>query len=228
MSLHVENETHWRTPDIKRLVGVCLDAADVDPDRKRKVTVVYNKKRRKAVSVVDFEIEIRKKDTLLTIMLPKNGPKDPHSNGMIAIASAVAAPGPGELLAPSQTFWMAHYLAKEFALEPGALLIEVECDEDTRVTNRERFNELRRACGSDMPPVWANAADLLICKVIDPKKDGTYLAFIDKKERAIKRAENAIKKEEKAVVSANRRLKDAKERKKKAIKALKDAEERRA
>jgi len=250
MATQIDNETHWREPDIRRLVKAALDAVEADPTRERKVKVIYNTRRRKkkrgvkskapavtSVSKVDYEVTIQKRVTKITIKLPKNGPKEIHSNPMVAIAASAGAPGPGTLLSPGETFRLAHGLAAELAEEPDALMIDVEREINmfgsirisvSRKKDRKRVREFDMNVGSDIPPAWADATKLLICKVKDPSQDGTYLAFVAKKETALKRAETAIERETAAVESAERRLKKAKERKKEIEKALRSAAERRA
>ena len=103
MPIHIENETHWRTPDIKRLVKTVLDAIGADPARERRVKVIYNVKRRKkkrgakskapavtSVSKIDFDVDRQKKVTKLTIRMPKNGPKEIHARNGDVIACHVS------------------------------------------------------------------------------------------------------------------------------------------
>jgi len=226
MPIIIENETHWRTPDIKRLVTAALGAAGADMSRRRTIKVVYNIRKRKKkrtksskgptisfVGKVDYTLSIMTKETRVTLMMPKTGPRDLHSNAMVAIAAASAAPTDSALLSPKETFRLAHQLAYSFSGEASAAT--------EQAILRDNFH-------SSMPPAWCDASKLLICKVKDPLKDGTYLAFVAKKETVVKRAETAIEKEVAAVEAAKRRLKSARDRKKKAEQALRSARERRA
>ncbi len=160
MPLHIDNETHWRSSDIRRLVNACLNAAEADLSRKYKVVVIYNVRHRKlrykkstmaltAISTIDLAVSIWPLDTFITIKLPKGGPRNIHSNPMVAIASSAAAPREGKLLSPSETYRLANNLAFMLSREdPANILMMDLCD------GRK----------SDMPPAWADAAKLLICK----------------------------------------------------------------
>ena len=252
MSLTITNETHWRTSDIKRLVTACIEAADGCDDWKRSVDVIYHTKRRRrrsnsrakgpvviAVSRVDYEVKHEEKITKITLKLPKKGKKEIHSNPMIVIAVSAAAPGEGALLSVSETFWLARGLAYELTCEPDACMKEEEVERmgmmgqgrrmvTVTVRDYDKVHVFYKNRGIDTPPNWTDAANLLICKVKDPKLDGTYLAFVKKKTTALKLAETAIKTETKAVKDAQRRLRAAKARQKAITKSLADAAERRA
>lgn len=223
MPINIENDTHWRTPDLRRLVQAAIDASDMNKSRPVVVKAIYNVRRRKkrrgsksktpsitSVSKLDVAIARRSRDTLVTFLLPKNGPRDIHSNAMVAIAASAGAPTAGSLLSASQTFCVAHRLVYEFSSHAFAV--------------EEGFDD---ALGSDMPPAWADATKLLVCKVKDPKQDGTYLAFVSKKEVALTRAETAIEKEVATIEAAKRRLKKARTRMKDIEKSLRSARERR-
>jgi hypothetical protein len=251
MTLKITNETHWRTPDIRRLVTACIEAADGCEDWKRSVDVIYHTKRRRkrrnskakgpvltSVSKVDYDVKVGKKSTKIILKLPKRGQKEIHSNPMIVIAVSAAAPGEGDLLSVSETFWMARGIAFALTREPDACMEEVEEERKgmfgspskmvmTWVRDEKRWQMLAKDRGADTPPSWADAANLLICKVKDPKLDGTYLAFVKKKTTALKLAETAIKTETKLIKDAQRRLRAAKSRQKAITKSLANAAERR-
>lgn len=249
MPLHIENETHWRTPDIQRLVKAAVVAARADPSRTRRVNVVYHTKKvakrkgRKTVPVSElgYDCEIKQRVTKITIKMPKNGPKDLHHNPMVAIAVAASLPADGTVLAPQETFWFANSLAYELCNEPGA------CEKDVEVSlygmpgaggepktvlrptfDREHNDDLEKTRGSLDPPAWADASKLLVFKVKDPLKDGTYLDFVKRKTTALKKAETAIEKETATIEAAKRRLKKARDRKKEIERSLKSAKERRS
>jgi len=221
----IENETHWRTPDIKRLVTAALEAAGADMSRRRVIKVVYNIRKRvgrmksskgpttSSISKVDYTYITTSKGVQVTLLMPKIGPKDLHSNAMVAIAAVAAAPTDATLLSPKETFRLAHRLAYHFSKESSSTT-----EQGSLLDN---FH-------STMPPAWCDASKLLICKVKDPLKDRTYLAFVAKKEAAVNRAKAAIESELATVEAAKRRLKSARERRKKAEQALRSARERRA
>jgi hypothetical protein len=228
MPINIDNETHWRTPDIRSVVKESAAIAGIPDARVIKVNVTYNTKKvtsrrsrgRKTVGVshITYNFKSTKRQITLALMFPKNGPKEIHDVPMVAVAAAAAAPTSGDLLAASQTFWLANALADRFAREPGS--------------GARRDDDLWELLVKDekdwSPPSWTDASKLLVCKVKDPLKDGTYLDFVKKKTAALKRAETAIEKETAAIEAAKRRLKKAKERKKEIEKSLKSAKERRS
>jgi hypothetical protein len=206
--LTIENETHWKSSDILRIVRAAIAAAGADPKKKRLISVTWEDSNKAVMSgaIVDASSHIR-------IGLPKRGPKSPHANPMIVLAAS-AIPVDTTMLAVSESYRIANYLAFAMAYET---------DIDDRL-----YRQLKDSYMSTNPPSWSNANKLIITKYKDPKKDGTYLSFVARKKKAIARAEADIEREHKAVKAAERRLKSAKARKKKAEKALRVAAERRS
>ena len=82
---------------------------------------------------------------------------------------------------------------------------------------------------STNPPAWAgDSTVLIITKYADPTKDGTYVAFKEKKEKEVSAAQARIDKYEAEVKRASKLLARAKKDKKKAQDALNAAKKRRA
>lgn len=227
MPIYITNDTHWRTPDIKRLVKASLEAAAADLTQTYKVDVAYNVRRRKKkratkkpttkspavqqLSTADVTVNEKRGHDSIEIKLPKLGPRDSHDNPMVAIATEAAAPGEGDLLAASECFRIANWLINYY------------------------WNDVAKA-GKEYPihhtssevPAGRDAADFLICKVKDPLQDGTYLDFVKKKEAQLKRAKTTIEKETATIEAAKRRMSAAKKRVKEIERSLKAARERRS
>lgn len=221
MPINIKNETHWRTPDIRRVVAASATIAGIPPTRTIKVNTTYNTKRsgKKTVGVshISYKFKSTSRQITVSLMLPKNGPKLVHDNPMVAIAIAAAAPE-GTLLAATQTFWLANALAERFAKEPGSGARQDDDLWELLIKDEKDWS----------PPSWADASKLLICKDTDPLKDGTYIDFVKKQTRKLKLAETAIERETKAIAAAKRKLAAAKKRKKEIERSLKLAEERRS
>lgn len=226
MPIQVTNDTHWRTPDIKRLVKTSLTEAGADLTQTYKVEVSYNIRRRKKkratkkrtkapavqhVSTADVTVEDCRGFDRIVLKLPKLGPRDSHDNPMVAIATEAAAPGEGDLLAASECFRIANWLINYFWNDVAKAGEEYPIDHTS----------------SEVPAV-GNAADFLLCKVKDPLQDGTYLDFVKKKEAQLKRAHTSIEKETANIEAAKRRLGAARKRVKEIEKSLKGARERRS
>jgi hypothetical protein len=229
MSLTIENETHWKKSDIERIVRDALKEADGDPSETRNVTVKYQRLGEGSrVSYVFYGLQERgEKRGSLLILLPKRGPRNMHSNAMVALAASRAADLAGldkdtTILAVSDSYFLANALAFEFAKE-AFFLYE---DGDGKLARKRRDLSDRRR--SIQCPSWGNPERLFITKYKDPKKDGTYLAKVKKKKTAIKRAETEIIKYEGELAAVKRKLKGAKARKKAAEKSLKDMAARRS
>ena len=250
-ALTFENETHWRTSDVQRIVRLAMAEADTGMDEPRVVRVLYPKKprstkgtkqkRRKpngivtnpSVANVVFRTDLlsetpkdsKDKTTEIIIYLPRRGSKDPHPVAMVALAANRAVAGKvGEddtLLPFSDVYFMANYLAYHFASEAWLLY------EDENGKLREKWESLRQFYRETSPPAWADPSKLFIAKYRNPLKDATFVAFLKKKRTAIKTETTRIATEKKAVAAAQKRLKDAEKRKKAAEKAIKDATERR-
>lgn len=226
MPIQVTNDTHWRTPDIKRLVKSSLEAAQADLTQTYKVEVTYNIRRRKKkratktrakspavqhVSTADVTVEDCRGFDRIVLKLPKLGPRDSHDNPMVAIATEAAAPGEGDLLAASECFRIANWLINYY------------------------WNDVAKA-GEEYPllhtstevPAVGNAADFLLCKVKDPLQDGTYLDFVRKKETLLSRARTTVEREQANIEASKRRLAAARKKVKEIEQSLKSARERRS
>lgn len=173
----------------------------------------------------DLRFDGKKVMTLVTLHLPKRGSSSPHPVAMVALAANRAVAGKVDedatLLAFSDVYFMANYLAAQFAAEA------VFAYEDEDGSIKAKHEELRGDLREITPPTWADPSKLYIAKYKDPLKDQGYLDFIAKKETAIKRDTTTIARLEKEIKAAERKLRDAKRRKKAAEKAIKDATERR-
>lgn len=231
MPIIIENETHWRTPDIRNLVSAAQRGGHGDTTRRVEVSVIYHilkvanrrpgGKRRTHHKVmqsdIDYTFKRGTKATKIVIRLPKAGPRVPHPVAMVAVAAASAAPTDSELLAPSETFWLANNLA----------ILFWDSDRYAGSWPMELDKTMQASWGSRQPPFWSKPGEALICKVKDPTKDGTYLDFVAKKNAALGRAKTAIEKELRLIEAAKRRLKKAQDRKKTIEKSLASARARR-
>jgi hypothetical protein len=230
MSLHINNDTHWRTSDIKRIIQLALSEADADPGEDRKATIRYQKKGKGSrVSYVYYQVNGTKPGDpgALCVYLPKRGPKDTHPNAMVALAASrdMATAGVDQdavVLAVSDTYFLANAFAFEFAKE-AVLLYE---DSDGSMANK--VSVLAQSRRSINAPSWCSSDKLFVCKYKDPRKDGTYLAFVKKKETAIKAATSRIENLEAEMASLKKKLTSARATKRRAEKALSAAKQRRS
>jgi uncharacterized small protein (DUF1192 family) len=207
-TLTVENETHWKTSDIKRIIRSAINAAEADPKRPRQVKVTWQTKG----SRVSYRFTNRHdpEGSKIFIYLPRKGPKLLHHNALIALAAAgIAAETP--MLAVSDSFFLANALAWELSREVGMGDIAL------KVLSR-----------STAPPSWTNSTTLIITKYADPKKDGTFVAFSKRKLKDIASADERIAKWQAELERAKKNLARAKKDKKKAATALAAAKKRRA
>lgn len=216
-TLTINNETHWRTTDIRRIVRMAIDAGGADPKLQREVNVKFT---RKAQAHFSVKVQDGKQIERITVRLPRRGSKDPHPVAMVALAAshAVDVDENTPLLPFSDVYALANYLAHEFAFETWRLDPSDEPDWN---------EELEAVADSVAPPNWGEGEKLYIAKYKDPLKDATYLDFVKKKETAIKREATRIATLEGEIATRQRHLKEAIKRKKKHEKALRDARERR-
>lgn len=229
--MKIENATHWRTSDIKRIVRLALARAGGDTRLTRNVNVDYLSKRRNGnTSVVRVKLtgalkiyNGKHQANTIWIYLPKRGPRDHHSNPMVTLAIATDIADAGfatddVVLAASQSYFLANYLAFRFAEERIHLQDEVA----------ENMRELEDNCRAVMAPSWADSKKLLIAKYRDPLKDGSFLGFMAKKEETIRRAEADMEKIDNEIAKLQDRRKRAVARKTQAAKAIRDAKKRRS
>jgi hypothetical protein len=213
MTIKIENETHWRTSDVKRIVDAALTACGVDDEQDRdgfKFSVEWAPGPQASARARDV-----RNTTEVTILLPRRGPKDPHSNPMMALAIAALEADEGAVvLAGSESFRMANALATRIAMRMDI--------------SKERHDALHNASNSDMPPAWAPPETFVIQKFKDPKLDGAFRDFVAKKEKALTRADQDMKRAEAEAKQAMGRLKKAQSRKKAAERSLQAARERRS
>lgn len=205
MGIRVKNQTHWKSSDVKRIVRAVLEALGLDRTKARCVTITWAKASGPTCFVPSYnDIHVR---------LPKRGPRVMHSNEMVALAAA-GIKSETQMLAVSVSYLLANQLAFGLRWE--------------RVLPSELLQPVLRDRNSDMPPSWADdATKLVITKYKDPRKDGYFREFVDKKRKAIARAEKDIERAENDIKAAERRLFEARKRKRDAEKALRNARARR-
>ena len=227
MPLHIENSTHWRTPDIRRLVNAAIKGAGADPKVSRKVVVTYNvtrvkgskklKTKSRLVPLRDIcftaSNTLNRGNVIIKLRLPKIGPKDLHPNAMLCVALAASVDPDRTILAPGQTFWLANALAAMFSVVTGstgdwATLIEQE--------------------NSMGVPTWAKPEDLFIYKVMDPLQDGTYLDFVAKKRTKLAQIEASLTEAEALIATTKLKLAKLNKKKIEIERSLKTARERRS
>jgi hypothetical protein len=211
MTIKVENETHWRTSDIKRILQGALTVAGVDPSETVEVDVCWTGPQSKVIMLESG------KNPRMTIGLPRRGPKDPHRIPMMALALAAVHVPEGVMVLP---------LAESFRV---ANLVAYNCVKSRQYQFDAEHLEpiVEAAMSQDMPPKWETVEFFLIQKYADPLKDGTYLDFVKDKRRAIARADQDVARAEQQVEAAQGRLKKAQARKKAAERSLQAARARR-
>lgn len=213
MTIKIENETHWRTSDIKRIAHTALDACGADDPKDRAGFVFTVEWAPGPVAGVHAKDVADR--TEVYIMLPRRGPKDPHPNPMMAIAIAALEADEGSVvLAGCESFRMANALAHRIGKRMNL--------------EQAQYDALLRAANSDMPPEWAPPKTFVIQKFKDPKLDGTFRDFVAKKEKALTRADQDMKRAEAEAKQAMGRLKKAQARKKAAERSLQAARDRRS
>lgn len=199
--MDIENITHWKTSDIKRLVQAA-EVASNTVGRYKKVRVNYLI----STSLGFYANALTK---TLSIRLPKRGTNQPHPNPLVALASAGIESGT-PILAVQTTYQLANYLAEQMSIcAHGALGDTV----------------LHDHIASDMPPSWAPG--LVIRKYADPLKDGTFLDFCKKKEREIEKAQKHLDKWQPELDRAKKEVTKAKILVKKLKRSLANAKARR-
>lgn len=212
-TLTIENDTHWKTQDIRRIVRAAMNEAEADVKQPRHVNVEWQPKG----SRVSYRF-VGHTDTdgpTITISLPRKGPARLHHNALIALAAAgIDTDTP--MLAVSDSYFLANALAFEFAEEQRLKHGELEKSLDLKPYKR-----------STDPPGWADCTKLVITKYADPMKDGTFVEYERKKALEIASAEMRIDKHQASVAQAQRLLTRAKRDKKKAQDALSAAKKRR-
>ena len=204
-TLTIENETHWKSSDVKRIVLAAMEAAGADVTKKRTLRIQHD-----ATTSYRVRMSTNSRHCLVEVYLPKRGPSAPHPNQLIALAAAgldSAAP----ILAVQDSFFLANGLAFAFA-QKG---------------NLPTVKTLRPAKNSNLPPPWANGTPFIITKYADPAKDSTYKAFVEKGEAKIQGALERVDKWATKAARAQKNLKRARKDLKAAEKSLKDAKQRR-
>jgi hypothetical protein len=191
-----------------------MEEAGADPKRQRTVNVTWAKGSR-----VSYRANWSAGHTTVNVSLPRKGPKLLHHNALVALAAAgIDTDTP--MLAVSDSYFLANALAYELAREQ---FTEGGGNFDASL----KVDELRPQKRSTCPPAWGDATKLIITKYADPEKDGTYVAFKEKKEKQIAAAQARIKKYEAEVRRAKKLLERAKRDKKKAQDSLTAAKSRR-
>lgn len=212
MPIDIENATHWRTNDLKRVLKAAFEAGGVKPDAKCSVSINWTGQRAKVVVLNSGT------NPHMVIGLPRRGPKDPHRIPMMAVAlAAVEVPEGATVLPLAEVFRMANLVAyycikaRQYDYDPDHLTPFVEA-----------------AMTQDHPPKWAPVETFIVQKYADPTKDGTYQDFVRKKERLLRRAEQDIARYEKQMKAAEAKLKKAQARKRSVERSLQAARARRA
>lgn len=209
--LSIDNDTHWKTSDIRRIVRAAIDEAGADLKQKRVVIV----KRQPKGSRISYQYKQQTGVPHITIYLPRKGPKTLHHNALVALAAAgIDASTP--MLAVSDSYFLANALAWEFSCEVEA--------SPARWSKHVELTEMKR---STNPPPWGDGTTLIITKYADPLKDGTYRDFVAKREAQIERAQERASKYLTARKKAERGLKKARKDIKEAQDAIADAKARR-
>ncbi len=203
MPIEIQNDTHWRDDDIRRLVEEAHVAAEA-VSYTHKVHVVFSTYMDSRIDVVSWV-----KPWQIEIHLPKKGPREDHPIPLVALASASQG-GDTPVLASQVTYTLANRLAFQFAHVRYGVLAKPPLFD-----NRE----------SNMPPSWC--PDLIIRKSADLNLDGTYKDFVKKREKEIASAERAIEKWEGTRDRAQGRVDRATDKLNKARKSLDTARKRR-
>lgn len=216
-TLNIENETHWKTSDIRRIVRAALDEAEADIKRSRLVKVRWQS-RGSRVSYRVTGANVDSEETTVEVFLPRKGPKVLHHNALIALAAA-GIDSSTPMLAVSDSYFIANALAYEFAKEAW---------QTDHADSNQKMRELEAERRGTSPPGWTDATKMIITKYADPTKDGSYVDFKAKKEKEIESADARIHKWEAELSRVQRNLNRAKKDKKKAQDALVAARKRRA
>jgi hypothetical protein len=211
-----ENETHWKTSDVQRIVRAAVAEAGTSPKRQRIVRIKWQVKGSR-VSYRVTGANPSTGETTVDVFLPRKGPKLLHHNALVALAAAgIDTDTP--MLAVSDSYFIANALAYEFAKEATRL---GEVDDNAKVQS------LAPQKRSTDPPSWFDATKLVITKYADPGKDGTYVAFKEKKEAEIEAADVLIEKHQATIKKTQSLLNRAKRKKKAAQTAVAAAKKRR-
>jgi hypothetical protein len=217
MTIKIENETHWRSADIKRVIQAVIDAngspsiglsAEVGWARSSTVSVKHEVTYGRRSEVPNRHVAFR-------IKLPRRGPKNHHDNPMLAIALSASLTGNETVFSMQEAFRMTNVIGHIVA----CLSVEPTAFSPTR---------LRPDVSVDAQPTWAPIETFMIQKYKDPKLDGTFRDFVAKKEKALTRADQDMKRAEVEAQKAMRRLKKAQARKKAAERSLQAARDRRS
>ena len=198
MPIQIQNHTHWRSTDIKRLVQGAIDAAGVEQTDEQDVSIKY-------ASIITVLVSAW---GVINIGLPKRGTKSPHPNAMVALATA-GVESNTTLLAFQDVFWLANFLAWKLS-------------SDGNGTGANLLSQQRRSIN---PPSWGR--DLYIAKYADPLKDASFVAFAERKEKEIATAQGRVDKWDAEQRRVDKNLTRAKRDLAAAKKSLKDAKKRR-
>jgi len=215
--MKITNGTHWRTSDIKRVMKSVLDRFNMPMSEVEEVAVEWQTGNASKASVkVDWP-SASGSTTIpcVRLFLPKRGPKDHHQNAMLSIACSASQDPNAEVLAFQEVFRFVNILAFRLV------------DEWCIGGSVDRPQDIQSAVGTTAKPDWAPVETFQIAKYKDPLKDGTYLDFVAKKQKELRRAEADIERETANMETARHRIKLAEQRKKAAEKALRDAKARR-
>jgi hypothetical protein len=200
-SLTVDNETHWRSRDVQRLVRGALDEVDLTKTG-GVIRLGYSKNARAQVRVEFYGSD---NSVLVKLKLPKRGTTKPHPSALVALATA-GVPTDAPLVPAQDVFCVANTLAAELGMATG---------DDSWFDRLHSIN----------PPAWGN--DLFIAKYADPSKDAGYVSFVEKAEAKIEAAQARVDNWTEEKSRADKNLKRALRDLKAAQRSLKDAKKRR-
>lgn len=208
----VDNRTHWRTSDVKRVVKAALERGEHPIAHVEIILITWTTGAR----AHSHAYTLGPKKTVIKVSLPKKGPKHHHKNAMLAVACAAGQKETdAEVLAFQEVFRFANVLAYSVAVG------------FEREKSVERLESLLQAVGTTAKPDWAPLETFQIQKYKDPLKDGTYLDFVAKKQKEIDAVQNTIVYQEGLFAEAKAAIKSAKKRKRVLERALQAARARR-
>jgi len=195
----VQNDTHWKSSDLLRLVRAA--AATAGHMKDIEICVMWD-------SRTDWETHpVDSLGDRIFIYLPKRGPKVQHPNALVALAAA-KIPSTTQMLAVSESFYLANSIYYSLAT----------------IVGKSPNPQLR---WSNNPPTWWTGDPLVITKYADPAKDGTYQVFLDKNQQEQEAIMARINKWQAEKARAEKNLKRAQRDLRKAKASLRAAKTRR-
>jgi len=212
--LTIENETHWKTSDIKKIVRMAQQEAGCHGCVVTQVKVGWQRRESRVSYRFAREVD-DDADYIVSIQLPRKGAKVQHSNPLVALA-AEGISVDTLMLAVRDSYFLANALAYEFARATADTTGEFE-----------RVESLSAMQRSTLPPPWADGTNIIITKYADPLKDGSYRDFVAEKQRKLDLAKEREKKYLAEMDSAEKGLKRARRDIRKIERAITEAKARR-